>query len=99
MPWLVALVVIGVALVVHLTRRSIPPTGPDGRVVVRCREGHLFTTVWIPFMSFKSIRLGTLRWQRCPVGGHWTFVAAVPDDQLTDAERQIAEQFPDGSTP
>ena len=25
-----------------------------GRIVVRCREGHLFTTLWIPGASVKS---------------------------------------------
>ncbi len=98
-PWLVAGVVVAMAVAVQLSRRTVPPTRPDGRVVVRCREGHLFTTVWVPFMSFKAIRLGAWRWQRCPVADHWTFVAAVPDDQLTDSERHIAEQFHDGPIP
>ena len=39
------------------------------RTVVRCRQGHLFTTVWIPGASLKSLRLGWWRWQYCPVGG------------------------------
>ena len=29
--------------------------------VVRCRRGHLFTTVWIPGASVKSLRLGLWR--------------------------------------
>jgi hypothetical protein len=65
-------------------------------VVVRCRDGHLFTTVWLPLMSFKSIRLGLLRSQYCPVGGHWTLVRLMKDSDLTDAERLIAAQVHDG---
>src|SRR5512142_2152102 len=38
-----------------------------GRVVVRCRHGHLFTTIWIPGVSAKALRLGLWRFQRCPV--------------------------------
>jgi hypothetical protein len=71
--------------------RSNAPT------VVRCREGHLFSTVWVPFASFKAIRLGPRRFQRCPVGNHWTFVSRVRDDELSDAERVQAETFFDGS--
>lgn len=41
-----------------------------GKVVVRCSKGHLFRTVWSPFGSLTSIRLGFARFQRCPVGNH-----------------------------
>jgi hypothetical protein len=46
---------------------------------VRCRAGHVFTTIWIPLASLKAIRLGGRRVQRCPVGYHWTTV--VPLDR------------------
>ena len=42
--------------------------------IVRCRQGHLFTTTWIPGASLKAIRLGWARFQRCPVGHHWSLV-------------------------
>jgi hypothetical protein len=29
-----------------------------GKLIVRCRQGHLFTTIWIPGASLKAIRLG-----------------------------------------
>jgi hypothetical protein len=29
-----------------------------GKVVVRCRSGHVYTTIWIPGASVKSLRLG-----------------------------------------
>src|SRR5690349_16657831 len=32
-----------------------------GNVVVRCRKGHLFTTIWVPGVSVKSARLGWWR--------------------------------------
>jgi hypothetical protein len=44
---------------------------------VRCREGHVFTTIWIPGGSLKAVRLGRWRWQRCPVGHHWTWVRRI----------------------
>ena len=70
-----------------------------GDAVVRCSEGHLFTTIWVPGVSFKAVRLGWLRFQRCPVGNHWTFVAPVKDADLTDSERYIASQYRDGRMP
>jgi hypothetical protein len=44
---------------------------------VRCREGHVFTTIWIPGGSLKAMRMGRWRWQRCPVGHHWTWVRRI----------------------
>lgn len=58
--------------------------------VVRCRDGHLFTTLWIPGGSLKSIRLGWWRVQRCPVGKHWSLVTPAKVSRLTDVERQVA---------
>ena len=51
---------------------------------VRCSAGHLFTTIWIPLASLKSVRLGNRRYQRCPVGRHWTTVTLL-DPQTADA--------------
>jgi hypothetical protein len=48
-----------------------------GRVEVRCRSGHRFTTLWIPGVSLTSLRLGPWRVQRCPVGKHWSIVTPV----------------------
>lgn len=41
---------------------------------VRCRAGHVFTTIWMPLASFKAVRLHKRRYQRCPVGRHWSIV-------------------------
>src|SRR6266508_3028075 len=70
-----------------------------GEVVVRCREGHLFTTIWVPFASLKAIRLGWFRLQRCPVGNNSTFVTPVKDSDLTKEERLIAERYRDTPIP
>jgi hypothetical protein len=66
-----------------------------GNVVVRCRKGHLFTTLWIPGVSLKSVRLGWWRLQRCPVGGHWSIVSPVADDALSESERVGAREHRD----
>jgi hypothetical protein len=70
-----------------------------GETVVRCRDGHLFTTLWIPGGSFKAIRLGFYRFQYCPVGRHWSLCAPVRDDDLTDADRESARLHHDTRIP
>jgi hypothetical protein len=94
---IVVLVVVGVLVVraIVLARRL----DYRGEVVVRCREGHLFTTIWIPGVSFKAIKLGWFRLQYCPVGEHWTLVTPVPNSDLTNWERRIAERYHDGPVP
>lgn len=64
-------------------------------MVVRCRQGHLFTTIWIPGASLKSVRLGWYRFQRCPVGGHWSLVRPVREADLDDDERRSAAEHRD----
>ena len=66
-----------------------------GKLIVRCRRGHLFTTWWIPGVSFKAMRLGWWRFQRCPVGGHWSLVTPVRPSELTEAERDEARSRSD----
>jgi len=66
-----------------------------GNVVVRCRHGHLFTTIWIPGASVKALRLGWWRLQRCPVGKHWSVVAPVREADLNEEERRVAQQVHD----
>jgi hypothetical protein len=63
--------------------------------VVRCRQGHLFTTVWIPGVKFKEIDLVVARVQRCPVGKHWSLVVPVRNVDLTDEEIQFAREHHD----
>ena len=73
--------------VIVLRRRGYPPAG---NVVVRCREGHLFTTMWIPGVSVKALRLGPWRLQHCPVGSHWSIVTPAVRSELTEEQERTA---------
>ena len=68
-------------------------------VPVRCRDGHLFTTVWIPGASVKALRLGPWRVQWCPVGRHVTLVTLLKNADLTEAQRSFAAQHHDLPVP
>lgn len=70
-----------------------------GKVVVRCRKGHLFTTIWIPGASVKSLRFGWWRFQRCPVGPHWAWVTPVNETELTDEQKRTASEHKDVRIP
>ena len=70
-----------------------------GRLVVRCRRGHLFTTLWIPGVSVKSARFLWWRMQRCPVGHHWTVVTPVKPSELSARERRVASRHRDVPIP
>jgi hypothetical protein len=61
-----------------------------GNVIVRCRQGHLFTTIWVPGASLKALRIGWVRFQWCPVGRHWTFVVPVREASLGRRQRRRA---------
>lgn len=61
-----------------------------GRVLVRCRKGHVFATLWIPGASVKSLRLGLWRVQRCPVGRHVSLVTPVRPSELSADEIRAA---------
>ena len=63
--------------------------------IVRCRQGHLFTTIWIPGVKLKELDLVVARVQRCPVGQHWSLVVPVREADLTDADRQFAQEHHD----
>jgi hypothetical protein len=70
-----------------------------GNLVVRCRDCHLFTTMWIPAVSVKSLRLGPWRVQYCPVGRHWTVVTPVRAAELSNKERRAATKRRDVRIP
>ncbi len=70
-----------------------------GNVIVRCRDGHLFTTMWIPAVSVKALRLGPWRVQRCPVGHHWTIVTPVRETELTPEQLESARAHHDRRLP
>ena len=73
------------------------PMGAD--VVVRCRRGHLFSTIWLPGVSVKALRLVWWRVQRCPVGRHWSFVTPVRDNELNADQRRLAHERKDVRLP
>jgi hypothetical protein len=68
-------------------------------VIARCSAGHLFTSTWIPLGSFKAVRLGSKRFQRCPVGKHWAVIVRVDPGTLTPAELAEAAQHHDARIP
>lgn len=86
--------VVGVYLVGTLVARR-RGYNMGGNVVVRCRQRHLFTTIWVPGVSIKSIRLGWARVQRCPVGPHWSLVTPVKESELGDEDLSWAHQHRD----
>ena len=79
--------------------RRMGYSGLGGNTIVRCSKGHLFTTIWVPGGSLKSIRLGFVRLQYCPVGKHWAVVKPVKESELTDREKQIASENKDTRIP
>ena len=85
----------------RLHHRDASPGRPGfgGNTVVRCRDGHLFTTIWVPGVSVKALRFGLVRFQRCPVGAHWSFVKPVKDSEMSDEERQFAADHRDVRIP
>jgi len=70
-----------------------------GNTIVRCRQGHLFTTIWIPGASLKSVRLGWWRIQRCPVGNHWSIVVPVKESALSRRALRSAQAHRDVRIP
>ena len=86
----VAVIIVGTTVVGRLAGYKF------GRnTVVRCREGHLFTTIWIPGVKLKAVDLGVARVQRCPVGGHWSLVTPVRERDLTAWQRRRARAHRD----
>jgi hypothetical protein len=80
-----------------IARRLGYNLGPN--TVVRCRKGHLFTTIWIPGVKLKALDLVLARVQRCPVGGHWSLVVPVRESDITGDERRFAEEHHDIKIP
>jgi hypothetical protein len=95
-----ALVFIVVVVVVGTqVQRRKGYSGLGGDTIVRCSKGHLFTTIWLPGVSIKSVRLGMARYQHCPVGHHWAVVKPVNDAELTDEDRRVAAEHHDVRIP
>ena len=67
--------------------------------IVRCKDGHLFETIWVPMASLKAVRLGNRRFQHCPAGHHWSTVVPVDAGTLTPEELQAARSVHDLRVP
>ncbi|ATY10624.1 hypothetical protein CU254_09220 [Amycolatopsis sp. AA4] len=67
--------------------------------IVQCSRGHYFSTIWLPLVSFKAIRLGDRRLQRCPVCRRFRSVVRVSADQLTAEELRAAKARKDSRLP
>ena len=88
------LIIVGVIAGATLIGRRLGYNfGPN--TIVRCRKGHLFTTIWIPGVKLKELDLIVVRIQRCPVGKHWSIVTPVKESGLTEEEKGIAHQTKD----
>ncbi len=74
-------------------------SGVGGDTIVRCSEGHLFTTLWVPGSSLKAVRLGVKRYQRCPLCEKWRIVTPVADSELSDEDRRTAAEHHDTHLP
>ncbi len=92
-----AVVAVGTAVGTVVARRL--GYGIGGNTVVRCRQGHLFTTLWVPGVSLKAVRLGWWRLQRCPVGRHWSLVVPVRAADLAPEVLAEAKQHHDVRIP
>jgi hypothetical protein len=92
-----ALVVVAYVVATVAARRRGYTFGRD--TPVRCRQGHLFTTIWIPGGSLKAVRLGPWRVQWCPVGRHVDLVHPVRNADLTATEREFAANHHDVKVP
>ena len=84
-----------VALLVETAGLWLRTRRIGGNLIVRCRAGHLFTTLWIPAVSVKSLRLGVWRVQRCPVANHWSLVTPVNERDLSERDRRSAREHHD----
>lgn len=92
------MVVIGaLAALTLVARRGGYKLGAD--TAVRCRQGHLFSTIWIPGVKLKALDLGVARLQRCPVGKHWSLVVPVRTADISDEEREFARSHRDVRLP
>jgi hypothetical protein len=87
---LAVMVIVGGTVVARMLGYKV-----GGNTVVRCRRGHLFTTLWVPGVKLRGLELGLVRLQRCPVGSHWTLIVPVKDSTLTVEERRSAAQHHD----
>jgi hypothetical protein len=66
---------------------------------VRCSQGHLYTSTWLPYASVKALRLGRRRWQHCPVGHHWAMTTRLDPAITTSGDLAEASKVHDWRIP
>ncbi|WP_200886712.1 hypothetical protein [Phaeacidiphilus oryzae] len=64
------------------------------RTVVRCAEGHLFSTATFPLQNLGQDRLGPGRLIRCPVCTRLRHSVPADLDKLSGAEIELAMRRP-----
>jgi hypothetical protein len=69
------------------------------RKIVRCSQGHVYSSIWIPWASLKAVRLGRRRLQWGPVGGHFAMTQRVDPETLAADDRAAAESVRDAPLP
>ena len=67
------------------------------RTIVQCSQGDYYETVWLPYISFKLIRLGTRRFQKCPVHQRWELARMVTEEEWTPEVIAQAEAHRDSN--
>jgi hypothetical protein len=50
-------------------------------------------------VSFKAVRLGSRRLQRCPIHQRWELVRRVDETTLSDQDRKDAARYPASRVP
>lgn len=93
---LVVVIAVYALLYVRARRRGIQQGATR---IARCSAGHLFTSTVIPGASFRAIRLGSSRYQHCPVGNHMALVSWVDPSTLTPEQRAAAAAVRDSRIP
>ncbi|NYJ73363.1 hypothetical protein [Allobranchiibius huperziae] len=63
--------------------------------VVQCSGGDYYETVWRRWVSFKAVRLGRRRLQRCPIHHRWEMAVRAPEADLTPQIRESAARHRD----
>ena len=96
---IVAAVLLLIAVVFWVVLPPLRGVPRGGNIIVRCRRGHLFTTLWVPGGSLKAVRLGVARFQYCPVGKHWSLVLPVQESSLSPEDLAAARTRHDISIP
>ncbi len=94
-PGLLVGAVLGCAIALGTLMARRLGYGLGGWTTVRCRRGHLFTSLWIPGFKLKSVDLGLARIQRCPVGRHWSLVTPVRASALNPRQLRRAARHRD----